>query len=311
MSLQSYCLLTGGRCSHTPIVIDINKFFISEPYDEKRDERDKSIINSLGGFPYEIADHKVMNIALTCKICQQIQSSAFGIVDISNRNPNVLIELGMLYGFGKPTIIILEKDAYPEFDVPSNVKGIEQVRYENFEDLTEKLQQCIVTLLKLRNEIVENIIDFEPILDGLISEIETEIKTRKLLNSGFKSQIIDFKTLENLHVLIIDKGFMHGTKEKMILKVFRADKIVHGNYLEEDVGLIIVTFSQEKISQCNVFKIDIEKNFWKDLYLNNIPRNFVKPLPKEIFKKCSMEHLEDLLGKAKILLNYINFGRTK
>jgi len=303
--------LTGGRCPHSPISVDINKFFISEPYDENRINRDASIIEALSGFPYDIADHTIMNIALTCKICQQIQSSAFGIVDITGCNPNVLIELGMLYGFGKPTIIILEKDAYPEFDIPSNVKGIEQVRYESFEELTEKLKQAIATLLKLRKEIVENIIDIAPMLDDVISEIEIEIKTRDLLNSGFKAQIIDFKTLGNLPILIIDKGFRHGAKENMLFRVFRADKIVDGNYLEEDMGLIIVKFSQEKISQCRVFQIDLEKQFWKDISSRTIPRNLLRPWSKKFFKRFSKEDLEDLLGKTKILQKHINFGRTK
>jgi hypothetical protein len=203
---NNYCLLTGRRCSHFPISVQLNSFFISEPYDDLRADREHAIEKTIEGFPRIIADHTVMNIALTCKICQQIRSSEFGIVDISGSNANVLIELGMLYGLNKPTIILLKKDELPSFKVPSNVIGIEQVRYENFEQLTGKLKLAVATLLKFRNEEREYVIDMKPILENLFSDLKSEIEARKLFEKKIKAQIIDFKKIGDLGVLILNKG---------------------------------------------------------------------------------------------------------
>ncbi|MFH1328778.1 MAG: hypothetical protein ABIH76_08075, partial [Candidatus Bathyarchaeota archaeon] len=121
---ENYCLLTGGNCPFFSVEIK-NDFFISEPYDAERQQRESAIQGALQGFSYIIADKDVMNIALTCKVCQEIQSSQFGIVDITNFNYNVLIELGMLYGYNKPVVIIVKKDFNLQYEIPSNIIGIE------------------------------------------------------------------------------------------------------------------------------------------------------------------------------------------
>jgi len=105
---SNFCLLTGGECPHYPISVIPNSFFLAEPYDSERIEREDAIKKALKGFELQIADEHAMNIAITCKICQQIQKSQYGIVDITNLNENVLIELGMLYGFKKPVLILVK-----------------------------------------------------------------------------------------------------------------------------------------------------------------------------------------------------------
>lgn len=306
----THCLLTGGRCVHLPISTDLNSFFVSEPYDEKRQQRELAIKKALEGFNYIISDHKIMNIALTCKICRQIQSSEFGIVDISGCNPNVLIELGMLYGFSKPTIILLKKSEHPEFDVPSNIKGIEQIRYTDFDEITEKIKKAVNTFFELRTKTDEYIIDMRPMLQHLILELELEIETRELVETGLKSQIIDFKTLGNVGVVILDKGTRNGVKTGMTFEVYRSDKIAMGNYLEENVGLIIVTFAQEKIAQCQPLYIDPDLQFWKDVSSNTFAKNIVKPHPSKTYKDISIEQVETILSKAKILHEYMYSGRV-
>jgi hypothetical protein len=108
--MQSYCLLTGGKCGHHPITPIVNSFFIAEPYDDERSNREETILEVIKGHKHLIADEDVMNVALTCKICNMIQACNYGIVDISGLNSNVLIELGMLYGFNKPTIILVKNN---------------------------------------------------------------------------------------------------------------------------------------------------------------------------------------------------------
>lgn len=310
MLSPTHCLLTGGRCVHLPISVDLNSFFVSEPYDEERQQRELAIKKALEGFNSIISDHEIMNIALTCKICRQIQSSEFGIVDISGCNPNVLIELGMLYGFSKPTIILLKKSEHPEFDVPSNIKGIEQIRYTDFDEITEKIKKAVNAFFELRTKTDEYIIDMRPQLQHLILELELEIETRKSVETGLKSQIIDFKTLGNIGVVILDKGTRNGVKTGMIFEVYRSDRISMGDYLEENVGLIIVTFAQERIAQCQPLHIDPDLQFWKDVYSNTFAKNVVKPYPSRTYKDISIEQVQTILSKAKILHEYMYSGRV-
>lgn len=117
----NYCLLTGGRCAHSPVNLIPNSFFLAEPYDEERSKREDAIKKVLAGCELQIADEDAMNIALTCKICKQIQSCQFGIVDITGFNRNVLIELGMLYGFNKPVILLIKNSVDVKIDIPTNI----------------------------------------------------------------------------------------------------------------------------------------------------------------------------------------------
>jgi predicted nucleotide-binding protein len=43
---------------------------------------------------------------LACKVCQLAQRCEFAVVDISENNPNVFFELGLLYGLGRNVLLI-------------------------------------------------------------------------------------------------------------------------------------------------------------------------------------------------------------
>jgi hypothetical protein len=82
--------------------------------------------------------------ALMEKICLKIDQAQFAVVDVSESNPNVLFELGILLARRKPTIII-RNTGIAEWTgerVPSDVVGVERIEYWNTsEDLREKLRQ--------------------------------------------------------------------------------------------------------------------------------------------------------------------------
>jgi hypothetical protein len=303
MSLtENYCLLTGGRCSHYPINVEMNTFFISEPYDKKRQEREASILEAIKGYKHVIADHKAMNIALTCKICQQIQSAQFGIVDITSGNRNVLIELGMLYGFNKPVVILIKRSEKTKIEIPSNIIGIEQIRYENFYDLTQKLKSILATLFDLWKNRTQYFLDLRPAIESQIEQLGLAIETRRLLTVNIEGTILGLKFIDNVAIIIIDKGTEHGIKKDMIFKVLSYDKKVGEQYLEEENGFLIVMHPQEKISQCQPISIDPNKQFWKDLFEKTVPsRNIVRPYLADELMKMTEDEMKEWLSKLKIL----------
>jgi len=80
--------------------------------------------------------------ALMEKICLRIDQCHFAIVDVSESNPNVLFELGILLARRKPAVIIRNTEIaeWAGARVPSDVVGVERVEYQNTsEDLRSKL----------------------------------------------------------------------------------------------------------------------------------------------------------------------------
>ena len=92
------CPLTGLPCGK-PITIQKESFFLAEAEnpEEDRKRRIKAVSEAMqGGYKIKSAlDEKDIN-AFTCKICEMIQTCAYGMADITQRNPNVLLELGMM-----------------------------------------------------------------------------------------------------------------------------------------------------------------------------------------------------------------------
>ena len=74
-----------------------------------------------------------------CKLCEGIQSSSAAIIDISEPNPNVHFELGILAGTSKPLILIKQKGA----EVSTDLKGMENLEYDDLEELHQLLKKYI------------------------------------------------------------------------------------------------------------------------------------------------------------------------
>jgi len=80
-------------------------------------------------------------IHISCEICGKIKASEICIFEISDRNPNVLFELGMAAG---KKIVLLK--SLQSGDVPSDISGIKYTHYNNEDDF-EKLQIVLAKIL--------------------------------------------------------------------------------------------------------------------------------------------------------------------
>jgi len=73
----------------------------------------------------------------------QIAASHFGIADITGSNPNVLWELGLMNGYGKPVIIIKEKS--DTVDTPYDLMGNYRVEYQAaYDDTTGSTEYALL-----------------------------------------------------------------------------------------------------------------------------------------------------------------------
>jgi predicted nucleotide-binding protein len=64
------------------------------------------------------------------------------VIDISEWNANVLFELGLLYGLGRPVILLKREDAA----VPVDLAGFELLSYGKFGHLRQGLAAQIAKL---------------------------------------------------------------------------------------------------------------------------------------------------------------------
>jgi CheY-like chemotaxis protein len=81
------------------------------------------------------ADEDLQSGDISCKICGTLQSCRFAVMDLSGLNPNVCIELGLAYGYGKRVILIKHRDT----PTPTDLAGLEFVEYTDIDSLREKL----------------------------------------------------------------------------------------------------------------------------------------------------------------------------
>lgn len=119
-----------------------SKVFIAMPFDPQYlDSYNYGIVQVLDrlGYEYYKADNVISNKDLMCKICEQLQICGIAIVNISGLNANVMLELGLAYGLGKPVIII--KDT--KTNSISDLGCMEYIEYSNAYELQQKLFKAL------------------------------------------------------------------------------------------------------------------------------------------------------------------------
>jgi len=180
-----------------PVGVKPNSYFLVQPFDSEKEEREKAIDNALkkfyGSKKYELknSDSKISNSSIYCDICFKIKSSQFCIVDISGElqeiidkesskkeskvflRPNVALELGMTYGFNKPALILSRK-LNGKRQIPSD---IEFVRYIDI-----SFEGWSVASQKLLNRLRERV-PFRPIKESLDLD---KIKLNKSIKKYYK-----------------------------------------------------------------------------------------------------------------------------
>jgi len=144
---QFRCFKTGGECNRK-IRFKPHQVFVAMPYRSDLVDMDdvyfgiQIALQELGYKPLRADEKPVWGRDLMCNVCKFIQESVFGIVDITDWNPNVLLELGMMLGWGKTAVII----KYEQSEVPSDLQGALYIEYANIGSLKKKLKSGLPNL---------------------------------------------------------------------------------------------------------------------------------------------------------------------
>lgn len=136
------CLIHHGIC---PELLEFKPrtFFVGFPfkpfYTKDLRQNIDEVAKRLNITPLYPAETQKKGVIL-CKVCKEIQETDFCVFDITERNPNVMLEVGLTFGFGKEAIL-LNNHLYAEElgkKYPIDLSGILIVQYEAASDLKEK-----------------------------------------------------------------------------------------------------------------------------------------------------------------------------
>ncbi|MBI2031111.1 MAG: hypothetical protein HYT08_00695 [Candidatus Levybacteria bacterium] len=96
------------------------------------------------------------NKQLYDKFVDGIQKSDIFIADVTNANPNVMVELGIAIQLNKNVIILTSQDPSK---LPFDIKGFEVDKYSNQEEVLSLINKHLLMFLKIKNQDFDNYID--------------------------------------------------------------------------------------------------------------------------------------------------------
>lgn len=154
-ALMNKCFVIGAEGCPIKPEVKPNKIFVAMPFRQESHYNDLFAItkDTLLPLGYEVvrADKEHSTIAINCKVCELIQESQFLIGEITERNPNVFLEIGIAYGLGRTVILLISKERM--YDIPSDLKGIEYIEYDKNKLYTEfsNFLKEKIQFIKLKN----------------------------------------------------------------------------------------------------------------------------------------------------------------
>lgn len=103
----------------------------------------KGILEENGVFPYVAEEEVTAGRDILCKICERILSSNFGVVELTERNPNVMFEFGFILASQKPVFVLYNRAIAEKINArpPADISALERIEYYNQEELHEKFSK--------------------------------------------------------------------------------------------------------------------------------------------------------------------------
>lgn len=159
--------------------------------------------------------------SLFCSICENILTSGFGIVLLDDLRPNVMLELGLLYGCGKPVIVFKSK----KIDLPSDISNIKYYDISSPIELVDNLSKIEKDLI-IPDTFEEGYIEFSK---TILSKISEEINDERKELKGFHEP--DFYN-DMRQIIEKSKSLRFGAKTPVLLLPTEIEKQERNRYYE-------------------------------------------------------------------------------
>jgi hypothetical protein len=137
------CFKNNEECAFPPLEEKPNTAFVLMPLAKEFEEIYlKGIKDGLpAGWECNRSDEKWDIPEAVCKICKSIQEATPIIADVTGKNPNVFLELGLSFGLEKKFILVTQNIN----DLPFDVRTFNAIEYNanSLDDLHRKLREAI------------------------------------------------------------------------------------------------------------------------------------------------------------------------
>ena len=206
MSIETrYCPVRDMPCPIEPKIEPSSPVcFIAIPHGKGwSDTRNtiKAVLESNNIFPYVAMDDVTAGRDILCKICERIYSSTFGVIELTERNPNVMFEFGLILGSQKPVFILYNKTLTKEERLPADIIALERIEYENQNELRQKFSRGLNNYLGRKERQQPS---REP--TTVVSSEEIDLLLKALKDSDDEIRLLGSKELFNL---CYSKQFTH------------------------------------------------------------------------------------------------------
>lgn len=143
----------------------------------------KPAILEAGYEPYRVDEDKISNPIIN-KIFDAVQNCPMALCDLSNRNPNVLYELGLRQAYDKPVVLVQDEKTPRIFDVSgiNTIQYSSERLYENVIEAWEKITDAIISTKEGKANSLVKIVQAESAVlkEG---EVSKEDRMEVMLNS--------------------------------------------------------------------------------------------------------------------------------
>lgn len=239
-------------------------------------------IEKAGYQPYRV-DENAISDRIIDKIFRAIQECPMALCDLSNRNPNVLYELGLRQAYDKPVVLVQDEKTERIFDVSgiSTVQYKSQRLFENVLEARDRIANAIIETKEGRQNSIVKIVQAKTahIPAGDISK-EDKIE---IMLSGLINDIKEIKDSNNNEV-VLRSGIL--TNGQIIAGTIDNDKYT----INLKHGVTNSRIEREIQRICHIYGVGIEYNRKGDrliLKVSDYPPFMVDDLVDELAKNIS------------------------
>lgn len=205
----------------------------------------KPAVEDAGYIPYRVDENKISDTIIN-KIFDAIQECPMAICDLSNRNPNVLYELGLRQAYDKPVVLIQDNKTEDIFDV----SGISTIYYQSerlYEDVIEARNDITDAILSTKNKKINTLVRIVKAKTPDLSNIDISQDDKiKMMLDGIYREIKQIDMNRKVDIQYVPDTYMGKivAYEDMYDKCHSDEEISMNNYEEL---LDKVSLAQEEI----------------------------------------------------------------
>lgn len=206
----------------------------------------KPAVREAGYEPYRVDENNICDNIIN-KIFDAIQECPMAICDLSNRNPNVLYELGLRQAYDKPVVLIQDEKTEKIFDV----SGISTVFYKSarlYEDVIEARDNIKKAILSTKDGKMNTLVRIVKARTPDLSNIEVSQDDRtKVILDGIYNEIRQINKKNSSDNEFFKIYTMHDTQKVMdqyLQNLYEIDFSMEVDKSKDNLGMLLKAIIQ-------------------------------------------------------------------